>query len=71
MPLLLSKAQLETTSLTPSTRMSCACASFPKITESMRQSRCPAQLRDTLLPKLIFGALRVKDAEVFLKERGL
>jgi len=28
-------------------------------------------LRDTLLPKLISGELRVKDAEKFLKERGL
>ncbi|MFN4023164.1 MAG: restriction endonuclease subunit S, partial [Hydrogenophilus thermoluteolus] len=28
-------------------------------------------LRDTLLPKLISGELRVKDAEAFLKERGL
>jgi len=30
-----------------------------------------AALRDTLLPKLISGELRVKDAEAFLKERGL
>jgi len=30
-----------------------------------------AQLRDTLLPKLISGALRIQDAEAFLKERGL
>jgi len=29
-----------------------------------------AQLRDTLLPKLISGELRVPDVEVFLKERG-
>jgi type I restriction enzyme R subunit len=28
-------------------------------------------MRDTLLPKLISGELRVKDAERFLKERGL
>ena len=28
-------------------------------------------LRDTLLPKLISGELRVKDAERFLKTRGL
>lgn len=28
-------------------------------------------LRDALLPKLISGELRVKDAERFLKERGL
>jgi type I restriction enzyme S subunit len=30
-----------------------------------------AQLRDTLLPKLISGELRVPDAEAFLKERAL
>lgn len=29
------------------------------------------RLRDALLPKLISGELRVKDAEDFLKERGL
>jgi len=29
------------------------------------------RLRDALLPKLIFGQIRVKDAERFLKERGL
>jgi type I restriction enzyme S subunit len=39
--------------------------------ENERQSRTLAQLRDTLLPKLISGALRVPDAEAFLKERGL
>ncbi|MGQ9928660.1 MAG: restriction endonuclease subunit S, partial [Chloroflexaceae bacterium] len=36
-----------------------------------RQSRTLAALRDTLLPKLISGEIRVKDAERFLKERGL
>jgi type I restriction enzyme, S subunit len=35
------------------------------------QSRTLAILRDTLLPKLISGELRVKDAERFLKDRGL
>jgi len=30
-----------------------------------------AALRDSLLPKLIRGEIRVKDAERFLKERGL
>ncbi|BCX13326.1 MAG: hypothetical protein KatS3mg067_2264 [Thermosynechococcus sp.] len=30
-----------------------------------------AALSDTLLPKLISGELRVRDAERFLKERGL
>ncbi len=38
---------------------------------SQCQSRTLAALRDTLLPKLISGELRVKDAERFLKERGL
>jgi len=28
-------------------------------------------LRDTLLPKLISGEIRVKDAERFLKARGI
>lgn len=41
------------------------------IAENERESRSLAALRDTLLPKLISGGLRVKDAEVFLKERGL
>jgi type I restriction enzyme S subunit len=31
----------------------------------------PAALRDALLPKLISGEIRVKDAERFLKRRGL
>ncbi|HPO65483.1 MAG TPA: restriction endonuclease subunit S [Bacteroidales bacterium] len=35
------------------------------------ESRSLAALRDTLLPKLISGEIRVKDAEKFLKERGL
>jgi type I restriction enzyme, S subunit len=35
------------------------------------ESRTLAALRDTLLPKLISGELRVKDAERFLKDRGL
>ncbi|MFZ5625064.1 MAG: restriction endonuclease subunit S [Gemmatimonadota bacterium] len=35
------------------------------------ESRTLAALRDTLLPKLISGELRVKDAEKFLKKRGL
>ena len=30
-----------------------------------------AALRDALLPKLIRGEIRVRDAERFLKERGL
>lgn len=35
------------------------------------QSRTLAAIRDTLLPKLITGELRVKDVDRFLKERGL
>ena len=34
------------------------------------ESRALAALRDALLPKLISGELRVKEAERFLKERG-
>ena len=37
----------------------------------IRESRTLAALRDALLPKLIRGEIRVKDAERFLKERGL
>jgi type I restriction enzyme S subunit len=35
------------------------------------ESRTLAALRDALLPKLISGEIRVKEAERFLKERGL
>jgi type I restriction enzyme S subunit len=42
-----------------------------KIAANERESRTLAALRDTLLPKLISGELRVKDAERFLKARGL
>jgi len=35
------------------------------------ESRTLAALRDALLPKLIRGEIRVKDADRFLKERGL
>jgi type I restriction enzyme S subunit len=38
---------------------------------NLGESRTLAALRDALLPKLISGELRVKDAEQFLKERGL
>jgi type I restriction enzyme S subunit len=37
----------------------------------MKESRTLAALRDALLPKLIRGEIRVKDAERFLKKRGL
>ncbi|MFN3614579.1 MAG: restriction endonuclease subunit S [Rubrimonas sp.] len=44
---------------------------FDRTLECHRESRTLAALRDTLLPKLISGELRVKDAERFLAERGL
>jgi type I restriction enzyme S subunit len=39
--------------------------------ECRRESRTLAALRDALLPKLISGEIRVKDAERFLERRGL
>lgn len=36
-----------------------------------QESRALATIRDSLLPKLVSGAIRVKDAEAFLKARGL
>jgi type I restriction enzyme M protein len=39
---------------------------YLKVVEHERESRSLAALRDTLLPKLISGELRVKDAERFL-----
>jgi type I restriction enzyme S subunit len=39
-----------------------------KIAENERECRTLAQLRDTLLPKLISGELRVKDAERFVAD---
>jgi type I restriction enzyme S subunit len=42
---------------------------FRKASASERESRTLAALRDALLPKLIRGEIRVKDAERFLKER--
>ena len=42
-----------------------------KIERNERESRTLAALRDALLPGLISGQLRVKDAERFLEERGL
>jgi type I restriction enzyme S subunit len=44
---------------------------FQKISIVESESRTLAALRDALLPKLVRGELRVKDAEKFLKERGL
>ena len=42
-----------------------------QIERNERESRSLAQLRDTLLPKLISGELRVSEVESFIKERGL
>jgi len=44
---------------------------YKKLVENEHESRTLASLRDTLLPKLISGQIRVKDAERFLKQRGL
>jgi type I restriction enzyme S subunit len=41
---------------------------YRQLVENERESRTLAQLRDTLLPKLISGELRVPDAEQFLRE---
>ena len=42
---------------------------FRKASASERESRTLAALRDALLPKLIRGEIRVKDAERFLREK--
>ena len=39
-----------------------------KIIENQRQAQTLAQLRDTLLPKLISGQLRLPEAEAMLAE---
>ncbi len=39
-----------------------------KITENHRQAQTLANLRDTLLPRLISGQLRLPDAEQQLKD---
>ena len=44
---------------------------FARSSQAIHESRALAALRDALLPKLISGELRVKDAERFLEERGL
>jgi len=44
---------------------------FTTYRKRSEESRTLAALRDALLPKLIRGEIRVKDAERFLKERGL
>lgn len=42
-----------------------------RVREFNEQTHSLTQLRDTLLPKLISGELRIPDAEDFLRERGL
>ncbi len=42
-----------------------------KLLSNIRQSSTLASLRDTLLPKLISGELRIPDAEKFIWEVGL
>jgi type I restriction enzyme S subunit len=44
---------------------------YYKVVENERQSHVLAALRDALLPKLISGEMRVKDAERFREQRGL
>ena len=43
---------------------------FRKASQSVAESRTLAALRDALLPKLIRGEIRVKDAERFLEGKG-
>jgi len=43
-------------------------ASWDRIHGNQTQSRTLATLRDTLLPKLLSGELRIKDAERFVSE---
>jgi type I restriction enzyme S subunit len=45
--------------------------SMQRIKNNLSESRTLAAIRDTLLPKFISGELRIKDAEQFLKVRGL
>jgi type I restriction enzyme S subunit len=43
---------------------------FAGIAGNDRESRTLAQLRDTLLPKLISGELRIEGAETFMERAG-
>ena len=43
---------------------------YRHIVENERESKALAQLRDTLLPKLISGELRIKDVEQFIERAG-
>lgn len=44
---------------------------FQRIHFAEKESKVLSQLRDTLLPKLISGELRIPDAEKFLEEAGI
>ncbi len=44
---------------------------FAKIRSNLFESKILSSLRDTLLPKLISGDLRVRDAEKFIEEAGV
>ena len=44
---------------------------FAKMAQNEHESRILSNLRDTLLPKLISGDLRLRDAERFLEDRSL
>ncbi|MDZ7337192.1 MAG: restriction endonuclease subunit S [candidate division KSB1 bacterium] len=46
-------------------------AYWARLDEGTKESRTLAALRDALLPKLVRGEIRVKDAERFLRDRGL
>lgn len=44
---------------------------FSSIKRGQRETRCLSDIRDTLLPKLISGELRIPDAEKLLEEAGV
>jgi type I restriction enzyme S subunit len=44
---------------------------YKKIVSNERETLSLVKLRDALLPKLISGELRIKEAEKLLKEKGL
>jgi len=44
---------------------------YQRITLLYQESDCLSKLRDTLLPRLISGELRIPDAEKFLEEAGI
>jgi type I restriction enzyme S subunit len=44
---------------------------YERVLISSKEMDTLAELRDTLLPKLISGELRIPDAEKFLEEAGI